>query len=48
METITYSLKGSQKNSHKHYKEIKSFTNEVLKEFKGFESSIILDLYLYI
>lgn len=48
MEIVTYSLKGNKKNSDKYYKEIKSFTDEVLKEFDSFEIPIILDLYSYI
>ncbi len=48
METITYSLKGNQKNSDRYYKEIKSFTDEVLMEFESFENSIVLDFYSYV
>ncbi len=48
METITYSLKGDQNNSDEYYKEIKSFTDEVLREFEYFETSIISDFVSYI
>ena len=47
METITYSLKENQKNSDNYYKEIKSFTDEVLNEFGGFETQVILDFISY-
>ena len=43
METITYSLKGNQKNSDNYYKKIKSFTDEVLNEFECFETQVILE-----
>ena len=39
MEIITYSLKGNQKNSDGYYKEIKSFTDEVLSEFESLRNS---------
>ena len=48
METITYSLKRNQNNSDNYYKDIKSFTNEVLSEFESFENSIIMDINSYI
>lgn len=48
MEAITYSLKLNQKNSNNYYKEIKSFTDEVLNEFEGFETEAILDFVSYI
>lgn len=48
METITYSLKGNQNDSDKYYEEIKSFTDEVLDEFRHFEASIILDFVAYV
>jgi hypothetical protein len=48
METITYSLKGNQKNSDNYYKEIKSFTDDVLNEFEGFGTQVILDFMSYI
>ncbi|MGB9978901.1 DUF116 domain-containing protein [Methanobacterium sp.] len=48
METITYSLKGNQKDSNKYYKEIKSFTYEVLNEFESFETDTIFDFISYI
>lgn len=48
METATYSLKGNQKNSDEYYDDISIFTDEVLREFKGFETQVILDLTSYI
>lgn len=48
METITYSLKGNQQNSDNYYKEIKSFTDEILNEFEGFKTQVIPDFISYI
>lgn len=48
METITYSLKGNQKNSDNYYKEIKSFTDDVLNEFEGFGTQVVLDFMSYV
>ena len=47
MKTITYSLKENQKDSDNYYKEIKSFTDEILNEFEGFEAHVILDFISY-
>ncbi len=47
METITYSLKLNQENSNKYYKQIKSFTDEVLRGFERFGTSIISDFITY-
>ncbi len=48
METITYSIKGNQKNSDKYYTEIKSFTDHVLNEFNDFKTQAVLDFVSYI
>ena len=48
MKTITYSLKGNQKNSDNYYKEIKSFTDDVLNEFEGFGTQVVLDFISYV
>ena len=48
METTAYSLKGNQKDSNKYYEDVKSFTDEVLKEFESFETSIIMDFISYL
>jgi len=47
MEPITYSLKANQINSDEYYKEIKSFTDEILKEFERFNTPIIDDYIFY-
>jgi hypothetical protein len=47
MEPITYSLKANQINSDEYYKEIKSFTDEILKEFERFDTPIIDDYIFY-
>ena len=47
MEPITYSLKANQINSDEYYKEIKSFTDEILKDFERFDPSIIDDYIFY-
>ena len=48
MENITYSLKENQKNSDNYYNEIKSFTDDVLTEFEGFETQVISDFLSYV
>lgn len=47
MKPITYSLKANQLNSDEYYTEIKSFTNEILNEFKRFDTQVIDDYTIY-
>ena len=47
MEPITYSLKANQINSDEYYIEVKSFTDEILKEFERFDMPIIDDYIFY-
>jgi hypothetical protein len=47
MVPITYSLKTNLNKSDNYYKDIKSYTNEILKEFERFNTSLIPDLILY-
>jgi hypothetical protein len=47
METITYSLKANQSKSDNYYQDIKYFTDEILKEFERFNTSIIPELIMY-
>lgn len=48
METNTYSLKKGQKDSGEYYKDIKTFTDEVLRKFEDFDTSIIQDFTSYL
>lgn len=48
METITYSLKKDQKDSSEYYRDIKTFTDEVLQKFEDFDTSIVHKFMLYI
>ena len=47
MEPITYSLKADQINSNDYYKVVKSFTDQILREFQKFNTSIIDDYICY-
>jgi hypothetical protein len=47
MESITYSLKANQINSDRYYKDIRLFTDEIIKEFERFNTPIIDDYIFY-
>ena len=47
MEPITYSLKANQIDSDEYYITVKSFTDEILKEFERFDMPIIDDYIFY-
>lgn len=41
METVTYSLKKGQTDSSEYYRDVKIFTDEVLRKFEGFDAQVI-------
>ena len=47
MDQITYSLETNQEKSDIYYKNIKSFTDKILKEFQRFDTGIIEDFIIY-